>query len=364
MNKSNILLRLSAIFAGILLFATSIFAQSPQTQTSATLDAAARAEIISALLQKLDSNYVFPDVAKKMEAFIRERAARKEYDQITGTAEFARKLTEDLQSVSRDQHLRVLYDGRPLPKRSGDGFQMTDEEYAQFRRLGESQNFGFERVERLEGNIGYFDVRRFFPADFSGDTIAAIMNFVRHTDALVIDLRKMRGGEPETVALVSSYFFDQPKLLNSLYWRPDDRTQQFWTIPHLAGARFLNKPVYLLTSRDTFSGGEEFAYDLKNLKRVTIVGETTGGGAHPAPVVPLTDYVAAQIPIARPINPITKTDWEGVGVAPDIAVSAAQALKTAHLAAVKDILGKAQDPDVRRRLTNLVERMQKENQTP
>jgi C-terminal processing protease CtpA/Prc len=178
----------------------------------------------------------------------------------------------------------------------------------------------------------------FQPAELAGDTAAAAMNFLTNTDALIIDIRANGGGAPSMVALVSSYLFGgEPVHLNDLYFRPEDTTHQWWTLPHVPGKRYQDKPVYVLTSKRTFSAAEEFAYNLKSLKRATIVGETTGGGAHPGGMHRLNEHFLVFVPSGRAINPLTKSNWEGTGVAPDLPVAAAQALKTAHLAALKKV---------------------------
>jgi hypothetical protein len=356
MNKLKRFNKLLMFLTTIFFLVSGIFAQA--SQAPATLDTAMRTEVINRLLQRLDALYVFPETAKKMETLIRDRVAKKEYDSITSPAAFSQKLTEDLQSISRDKHLQVIFDPKGFPNR--EDARMTEKEFEEFRQFAARTNFGFERVERLQGNIGYIDIRRFFFAGMIGDTIAAAMNFVANTDALIIDLRNHGGGEPETVALLDSYFFGEMTEVNSVFWRQGNRTQQFWTNPHVAGALYLNKPVYLLTSKFTFSGAEAFAYDLKHLKRATLIGENTGGGANPAPVYRLTDYFGSQIPIAKAVNPITKTNWEGTGITPDVSVPAEQALKTAHIAAVREIMNKQQNPVVKNMLNNLLEKLQKE----
>jgi C-terminal processing protease CtpA/Prc len=162
------------------------------------------------------------------------------------------------------------------------------------------------------------------------ETVAAAMTFLANTDALVIDLRRNGGGRPQTVALLSSYLFDAPVLLNSLYWREWDRTDDFWTSATVKGRRYgKDKPVFVLTSARTFSAAEEFAYNLKNLERATIVGETTGGGANPGGMRRLSEDFTMFVPMGRAINPVTKTNWEGTGVAPDVAVASENALQAA-----------------------------------
>jgi C-terminal processing protease CtpA/Prc len=162
------------------------------------------------------------------------------------------------------------------------------------------------------------------------------------------------------VAYVCSYLFDdEPVHLNDLYFRPSNETRQYWTSPSLPGKRYLNRPVYVLTSKNTFSGAEEFSYNLKNLKRATIVGETTGGGAHPGGTERLGDYFTAFIPSGRAINPITKTNWEGTGVEPDIKVAADDALKTAHVDALGKLIEKSKSDQDKKWLADALDRVKK-----
>jgi C-terminal processing protease CtpA/Prc len=187
------------------------------------------------------------------------------------------------------------------------------------------------------------------------------MNFVNGTDALIIDLRGNGGGNPAMVALICSYLFGpEPVHLNDLYWREGDRTDQFWTRKEVAGKRYLNKDVYVLTSKRTFSGAEEFTYNLKNLKRATIVGETTGGGAHPGGMFRMSPHFGAFIPTGRAINPITKTNWEGTGVTPDVAVPAEQALVVARLMALKKSLTSLANPDFKAGVQDEIDKLEKE----
>ena len=338
--------RACVVFAVFVLVATVGLAQQPE-QPDLTIDATTRTQVIDGILKRLNDSYVFPDVAKKMEQSIRDRVSKKEYDQITSAKEFATKLTADLQDVSHDKHLRVRYSNRPIPER-GPRREPTAEEREQQKRDFTWMNHGFSKVERLPGNIGYIEFFNFMDADLGADTVAAAMNFINGTQALIIDMRNNGGGNPEMVALVCSYLFGpEPVHLNDLYWREGNRTDEFWTKKELAGKRYLNKDVYVLTSKRTFSGAEEFTYNLKNLKRATIVGETTGGGAHPGGGFRINEHFGMFVPTGRAINPITKTNWEGTGVTPDIAVPADQALLTARLMALKKSLSTLANPDLK-----------------
>jgi C-terminal processing protease CtpA/Prc len=345
MRRQTLRLIAIAVMVGSATMIRSSQAQGPfeRAQPDITMTAAMRTEVIEGILKTLKTDYVFPEVAQKMDRAIHARMQNKEYDAITGASDFAHTLTTHLQAVSKDKHLRVRYSYEPIPVQSQQAPSALDRE--RFLSYSRSVNFGFEKMERMDGNIGYLDLRGFFESDAGGDTATAAMGFLANTDALIIDLRKNGGGSPEMIALICSYFFEgEPVHLNDLYFRPEDRTQQFWTLPYVPGKRYVGKDVYVLTSSYTFSGAEEFTYNLKNLKRATIVGETTGGGAHPGGMQRITDHFSVFVPIGRAINPITKTNWEGTGVKPDVAVPADQALKTAYLLALKNQVKKTTDP--------------------
>ncbi|HEY8503883.1 MAG TPA: S41 family peptidase [Gemmataceae bacterium] len=288
------------------------------------------AEVVGALIKELKEGYVFPEAAEKMAEAVGAKLKAGDYDGLATGQELARRLTADLQEISKDRHLRVRCSTEPLPERLG-GKEPTPEMVKRMQRQARWRNAGFVKVERLPGNVGYLELRGFMDPEAGGEPLAAAMNFLANTDALIIDLRRNGGGTPLMVRLVCSYLFDEkPVHLNSLYFRKDDRTEEFWTLKEVPGKRYLGKDVYVLTSRLTFSGAEECAYNLKCLKRATIVGETTGGGAHPGGAVRLTDHFLAFIPTGRAINPITKTNWEGTGVEPDVKVDADAALEKAH----------------------------------
>lgn len=336
----------------------SVMAQ--QQQPDMTIDAATRTQVIDGIILHLNKSYIFLETAKEMEKDLRQRVQNKEYESLTSAKEFAQKLTKDLQNISKDKHLRVRYSSRPLPVRNDDT-EPTQAEIEEFSNSMRRVNFGFEKVERLQGNIGYIDLRGFMRPELAKETAAAAMNFVANTDALVFDLRQNGGGDPEMVALICSYLFgDKPVHLNDLYFRETNKTESFWTKPNVIGKKYGDKDVYVLTSDYTFSGAEEFTYNLKNLKRATVVGETTGGGANPGGMVRLHAHFGVFVPMGRAINPITKTNWEGTGVAPDIAVPKEQALKVAYKLALTRLKEKAKDEQTKAGLQELIDRIQKE----
>jgi hypothetical protein len=317
---------------------------------SRPIDDATKSAVIDSVSKALNDVYVFPDVAKEMEKTIRKNLRRRAYKDLNTFEEFTAQLTADLFEIGNDKHLHVDYS-------PGEGFvpfhsdSMTDEErQAMVERLAYT-NFGFARLERMAGNVGYLELHGFNDARWGGETAVAAMNFLANSDAIIIDLRNNGGGHPSMIQLISSYFFDGPVHLNSFYIRDEDKMDQFWTHAHVEGPRMVDVPLYILTSSYTFSAAEEFTYNMKNLERATIVGETTGGGAHPVRFVRFADLkVSMSLPFGRAINPVTGTNWEGTGVEPDIEVSRDKALEVAHIDAMERLIETATDEARRRDL--------------
>jgi len=243
------------------------------------LDGAARPRVLDGVESSLKESYVYPQTAQKMDEDLRDRPKRSEYDAVTDGDAFAALLTKDLQEVSHDKHLRVDYSPYKLP--TDDDHGPSPEEKEIERKQMERTNCGFVKAEILPGNIGYLKFNFFADAELCGPTAIAAMNFLSHVDAIIFDLRDNGGGDPKMIALISTYLFNKPTHLNDLYNRKEDETTQYWTLPYVPGNRLPDTPAFVLTSKMTFSGAEEFSYNLKILKRATIIGETTGGGAHP-----------------------------------------------------------------------------------
>jgi hypothetical protein len=332
------------LVVSLLALAVGLRAQSPPQPSDMTVDAAMRTEVIDGALKALVAGYVFPDVAQQMVQAIRTRDERKEYAGITSARQLAQTLTDHLRAVSKDRHLAVTYSPQVLqpqpPPAPPSGRPNAEEQtrLEQMRTFAMRQNFGFVRVERLAGNIGYVDLRAFMPPAIAGETAAAAMTFLSTCEAVIFDLRQNGGGDPTMVAFLTSYLFGpQPVHLNDFFNRISGETRQSWTLAYVPGRRLTDKDAYVLTSARTFSGAEEFSYNLKHLKRASIVGETTGGGAHLVSGQRINDHFIIGVPSGRPINAVTKTDWEGTGVEPDVKVPAEDALKTAHLLALEKL---------------------------
>lgn len=299
------------------------------------IDTATRERVITGSIAKLNEHYVFPETAKKMEQVLRRHQKRGEYDAVTDGEKFANLLTTHLREVSHDKHLRVNFSAVRYP---GDLAAPDPQQVAENRRMTERANCGFEKVELLTGNIGYVKFNSFANPGLCGQTAIAAMNFLANVEAIIFDLRDNGGGDPAMIALISTYLFEQPTHLNDLWNRKTGATQQYWTLPVVPGKLLVSAPAFVLTSSRTFSGAEEFSYNLKHLKRATIVGETTGGGAHPVRGERIDDRFVIGVPFARAINPITRTNWEGTGVEPDVKVPAADALTTAQKLAAEKLV--------------------------
>jgi len=301
---------------------------------------------IDAISNQLQHNYVFPDVAEEMIAALKKNYKQGKYDSAPDAVMFSEMLTRDLRTVSNDKHIRVLFDPQRIKRRS-QAISKEDSLRIAERRLQSMAmtNFGFESVQILDGNVGYLNLKNFADPAFAKETAAAAMTFLGNTDAIIIDLRNNGGGSSEMVQLLSSYFFGEESVhLNSLYWRSSDTTTETWTIPNVEGLKNPDADVYILTSDYTFSAAEEFSYNLQSLGKATIVGETTGGGAHPGNNEVVTDRFMIFVPSGRAINPITKTNWEGTGVVPDVEVKSDQALLVAKMKAYETLKDKSNEP--------------------
>ena len=274
----------------------------------------------------LIDNYVFEDVAKQCAAHLGRKLADGAFDSLEDVSAFAEALTRELQSVSHDKHMRVR-PSAPRPSGSRTSNPVLDGILA--RQAAAKRNFGVARAEILPGNVGILDIRGFPATETSRPTVAAALKVLENVDALVVDLRNNGGGNPDLIRYYCSHFFPPKTHLNSLYWRQGDRTEEFWTLESVEGKRRPDLPIFILISGRTFSGGEEFAYNFKTRKRATLIGETTGGGANPGGMYAVNEALAIFVPTGRAINPVTKTNWEGVGVEPDVPTKADDALERA-----------------------------------
>ncbi|WP_406037575.1 S41 family peptidase [Micromonospora sp. NBC_00898] len=290
-------------------------------------------EIIERAAKLVAERYVLPDVAERIAAHLGDRLRDGRYADAPEPAALAALVTEDLQSVNGDLHLRLRHHPTPLVERDDDPIE------ARLTPLARTTMGGVARVERLAGNVGLLEIRPYlFPPQLAGDAVTAALRLLVGTDALLLDLRGNRGGSPDMVALVCGWFFAEPVHLHTMHDRSGD-TRQFWSAAYVAGPRYdADQPVYVLTGAETFSGGEELAYDLQQLGRATVMGERTRGGAHPCEGFPAHPHLELTVPVARPVNPLTGTNWEGCGVTPDVEVAADDARDLAYRKALEILL--------------------------
>jgi len=289
------------------------------------VDAAERQRVLNAAVANLKQHYVYPDTGQKIVEALLAKEKRGEYDAITDGDAFAHQLTSQMRDVSHDRHLELVYSQDTLPPQPIETEQ-TAEELARHREAMKRINCAFEKVEIVPPNIGYLKLNFFSDRSVCEQTASAAMVSLNHADALIVDLRDNRGGMPNMVRLMASYFFDHPEYL---YNPRENTTEQSWTHSPVPGNNLADKPVYVLTSSRTFSGAEQFCYNLKMLKRATLVGETTGGAAHSGVWYRIDDHFGMGIPETKPINPYATPDWAGTGVEPDVRVNASDALETA-----------------------------------
>jgi hypothetical protein len=314
------------------LVAVTAFAGTARAQ-DITVDAAYRQTIVSGTISNLKNYYVFPDVADQMAAALTRHVQNGDYNSITSAFQFANQLTADLYAVAHDKHIHVNYAYKGFAQ-ANPGGGPSPSDIDQFEK---SRNYAISAAQRLPGNIGYLRVDGFLDPSSAAEAIAAAMNFLQHTEALLIDVRYNGGGRPEGVAALESYLFDQKTLVNQIYFRDTNSTTSYYTSDTVPGKRYSHKDVYVITSRNTISGGEELPYDLQALKRAIVVGEVTAGGANPGGFQRIDDNFAIFVPSGRAINPVTGANWEGAGVQPDIQASADSALWVAQLTALRKL---------------------------
>jgi hypothetical protein len=298
-------------------------AMVPAVAEEVKLDAAERHRVMDAVFKNLKEHYVDPDVAQKMADALLAHEKNGDDDAATDGGSFADLLTRQMRDVSQDMHLVVVYSQERLPDRP---LAPTPEVLARYRKQLEQDNCTFKKVEILPHNIGYLKLNAFPDPSICQSTATVAMASLNNVDAIIFDLRDNGGGFSNMVSLIAAYLFDHPE---NMYYPRVSPTQQSWTQSPVPGSRLADKPVYVLTSASTVSAAEQFSFDLKMLKRVTLVGETTRGSAHAGVWHRIDDHFGMGVTETRAINPYSKNDWEGVGVEPDVKVKVADALETA-----------------------------------
>lgn len=323
---------------GLLLVPSLARAQTPAQRADGT--PAERRIVLEEIAARLEEAYVLADVAARMAQSLRHRARDGGYDGVAELSALAQQVTADLHAVSGDGHLRVRFHADPaqvIPAWNAP----SPEVELRHRRQSARANYGFVRAEILAGNVGYLRLDEFGDPMLGGETAAAAMRFLAHTDALIIDLRANGGGHPGMVVVLATYLFGDRRVhLSDFHLRGRNEVVQAWTAPFVPGPTYADKPVFVLTGPGTASGAESFAYDLQSHKRVQVVGQKTAGAAHPGGFVRVSAHLAVFIPNGRPVNPVTGSNWERTGVRPDVDVSVEEALPRAHALALEKLLAR------------------------
>ncbi len=347
----NRLLQIFIVFLFII-SANNLFAQE------AVITAKFRAETIDSVLTLLKEKYSYPEIALKMEAAIRERQKRGEYDGITDGNKLAEKLAADLRAVFDDKHLRINYSAEPIPLRSGVSGEPSPEEIERARLRQSRENYGLEKVEILRGNIGFIKLNYFAPLDWSADVYSAALNTITNTDALIIDLRDNRGSmDIDTMPFFCSYLFDRPVQFGEVVFREANETRQLWTSAQVPGKKYLDKPVYLLMSRRTASGAEAFVKQLKTLKRATLIGEVTAGATMPGGTHRVNEHFSIWISTGRRSDSLAEN--ENKGTVPDVPILPEKALNLAYLQALNQLFQNSSDDEWKAELKKVVDSIEK-----
>jgi retinol-binding protein 3 len=346
---------LLSAFLGAALFWPAPFASPSQAPLSRPVTIAEKRQALAELARLLRTRYAIAATGEAAAALMEKNGAAGAYDALADALAFGDAVTRDLREATKDKHLAF---GIPAEKAPAPGAKSADAEAERAYQAAEMKrgNFGFPRAEILPGNVGLLEVLRFQPPDQAGDTIAAAVAFLAQTDAVLIDLRNCHGGNAYVMPIFTGYFLPRPTSLYDMVFRGDGFTERFWSAPWLPGKKLADVPLYILTSAYTFSGAEALAYRFQVLKRAIIVGETTAGGANAGGIVDVGPIFKVWLPMGRPVDADTGTNWEGTGVVPDVRSAAREAPTVAHIAALRNLRAKAASERDRTRLDAALER--------
>ena len=343
-------LRISVLVVCAILFTLLSFAPAPRAQFARPgelpkIDAKARAAIVDSLTAAIDSIYVLEEPAKRIVAGLRKNLADGRYNDLTDPVEFAERLYSDAQAINHDGHFQIAamppLDPAAEPRKDRDPADVE-----RFRRFERERNYAFRKAEIFPGGIGYLRFDQFAHGDEAFEVAAGAMNFIANSNAVILDLRNNGGGSASMIRFICGYLFQEDTHLINWDIRAEKKTVQSYSTDYVPGKRIIEQPVYILTSDRTFSAAEEFTFDLKNLERATVVGDTTGGGGHTVESY-VFDFdslrMGIRIPYGRAYNPKNNQGWEGVGVVPDMVVPEEQALDVARADALRKLVESEKD---------------------
>ncbi len=314
-----------------------------------SIDAATRAAIVDSITSAIDSIYVLEIPAKRIVEGLRKNLANGDYDDLTDPVEFAGRLYRDAQAINHDGHFRIAAMPPLDPAIAEANLDEDPADVERRRRLNRARNYGFRKAEIFPGGIGYLRFDHFAHGDEAFAAAAAAMNFLANCNALILDLRENGGGSDSMIRFICGYLFEEREHLINWDIRVKEKTVQSYSADYVPGKRIIEQPVYILTSDHTFSAAEEFTFDLRNLERATVVGDTTGGGGHTVASC-IFDFdgfrVGIRLPYGRAYNPKNNEGWEGVGVIPHIAVPVEQALDAARADALRKLIETEEDEQI------------------
>jgi hypothetical protein len=353
--------------------------EQPSNQSSggAAFDAATLAQLETIMTHLLETIYVSPEIGARLARQLKEKFESGAYANAVDGASLAGLLSRDLREWANDRHLNVRYSPeskdeavldpatwekqRPsmFPRASDNGPPPNSLPNPRMIAILEQDNYHFRQTRTLDGNVGYLQLGGFAPGATAQEKAAQAMSAIANSDAVIIDLRDCPGGSAETVDFLASYFFDaEPRVLMNRFIRPTNERVVDKTLANIPGKRMPRADLYILTSGRTASAGESFAYILQQFGRAKTVGEKTAGAGYNNIIVPLGKGLSFSVSYGRPEHPRTGKGWEAVGVQPDIAVPAGEALAAAHKAALKKMLADATDDRRRKELTAVLEKLE------
>ena len=300
------------------------------------------------MIEEISAGYVHKEAAERIANFLREQIAQDAYKAINDEESFAKTLTADLRRIGNDEHLElVVHRPEPPANPPRDPNAWVDD-----LRL---RNFDFNRLATLSGNVRYLELNSFPPPEVAGETAAASMRFLAGADAVIIDLRRNGGGTGDMAAFLATYFFEQRTALVRTFRRVENSTTEDRTLAHVPGPKIPAADLFILTSASTFSAAEAFAFSLQQLKRATVVGEKTRGGANAGRYRPATERFRVFVPNAHATSAATGKTWDKVGIEPDLKTEGSAALHMAHREALSRLAQKASAPNRKKELGWMIE---------
>jgi hypothetical protein len=352
-HRSSVLRRLGLLALFVLCSAPLARPQA----SPAPLSSEQKKAVLEKVVEELSAGYVHKEAADKIAQYLREQIAQDAYKAIKDEESFAKMLTADLRRIGNDEHLElVVHRPEPPADPPRDPNAWIDD-----LRL---RNFDFNRLATLSGNVRYLELNSFPPPEVAGETAAASMRFLAGADAVIIDLRRNSGGTGEMAAFLATYFFEQRTSLVRTFRRVENSTTEDRTLAHVPGSKIPTADLLILTSGSTFSAAEAFAFSLQQLKRATIVGEKTRGGANAGRYRPATDRFRVFVPIAHATSAATGKTWDKVGIEPDIKIEASGALNAAHREALSRLAQKASAPTRKKELEWMIEVVRAKERKP